>query len=94
MVHFNFDSLCSDSVSSKSIKRNAQNHPPCYPFKTQVLNNTGILQQVGELALLCLEVRVATNVLLLNVDVGNGALTIDLPQRSLNIGSISCDLTR
>ena len=40
--------------------------------------STGISEQALELALLGLEIRVAANVLLGNVDVGDGALAADL----------------
>ncbi|TVY19779.1 Altered inheritance of mitochondria protein 18 [Lachnellula arida] len=50
--------------------------------------HTGLLQQLGQLTLRGLEIRVATNVLLVDVDVGNGGLAIDFLQGSLDIRSI------
>jgi hypothetical protein len=68
---------------SKAFHTNIPHH---YIFCT--LNGTSILQELSKITLLGLEIRVATNVLLLDVDVGNGGLTVDFLQRSLDIGTI------
>lgn len=52
------------------------------------LNSTGILQKLRKLGLDILEVGVTANVLLLDEDVGNGALAGDLLKGILNGGSI------
>jgi hypothetical protein len=52
------------------------------------LKGTGILQELGKLALDTLEVGVTADVLLLDPDVGNGALTGDLLKGVLDGGSI------
>lgn len=52
------------------------------------LQSTSILQETLKFALASLEIGVATNVLLLDIDIWDRALAIDLFQRSLDGGSI------
>ena len=54
------------------------------------LDGVGLLEQAGELALLCLEIGVAANVLLADEDVGHGALLGDLFESVLNRGTVVC----
>ena len=54
------------------------------------LDGVGLLEQVGELALLCLELRVAANVLLADEDVGHGALLGDVLESVLDGGTVVC----
>lgn len=58
-------------------------HQKCYAS-----NGASILQQSGELALLGLEVAVAANVLLLDVDIGHATLARDFLQGVLDRGSV------
>jgi hypothetical protein len=52
------------------------------------LQSTSRLQQLWELALLGLQVRVSTNVLVIDEDVWDGALSADLLESILDLGSI------
>ena len=54
------------------------------------LDGVGLLEQVGELALLCLELGVAANVLLADEDVGHGALLGDVLESVLDRGTVVC----
>ena len=54
------------------------------------LDGVGILEQLVELALLCLELGVAANVLLADEDVGDGALLGHLLEGVLDGGAIVC----
>jgi hypothetical protein len=55
-------------------------------------NGAGLLEQVDKLVLgvESLHVGVAANVLLGNVDVGNGALAADLLECVLELGTVGC----
>ena len=55
------------------------------------LDGVGILEQLVELALLCLELGVAANVLLADEDVGHGALLGDVLESVLDRGTIVCE---
>ena len=55
------------------------------------LDGVGILEQLGELALLCLELGVAANVLLADEDVGHGALLGDVLESVLDCGTVVCE---
>jgi hypothetical protein len=55
------------------------------------LDGVGILKQLVELALLCLELGVAANVLLADEDVGHGALLGDVLESVLDRGTIVCE---
>jgi hypothetical protein len=55
------------------------------------LNGVGILKQLGELALLCLELGVAANMLLTDEDVRHGALLGDVLKSILDRGAIICE---
>ena len=55
------------------------------------LDGVGLLEQVGELALLCLEFGVAANVLLADEDVGHGALLGDVLESVLDRGTVVCE---
>jgi hypothetical protein len=59
------------------------------------LQGTSLLQKVLELSarVQALKVRVSTNVLLLDVDVGDGTLARDLLESVLKSGAISCELS-
>jgi hypothetical protein len=59
-----------------------------FPLSIMQSQSTSILQQLGELALLGLQVGVSTNMLLLDVDIRDGSLAIDLLERILDRGSI------
>lgn len=48
------------------------------------LDGTSLLQERGQLALLCLQIRVPTNVLATDEDVGDGALARHLGESVLN----------
>ena len=52
------------------------------------LQSTSIRQQTLEIALDCLKIRVSSNVLLLDVDVGDRSLAVDLLQCGLDGRSI------
>lgn len=54
------------------------------------LDGVGLLKQVGELALLRLELGVAANVLLADEDVGHGALLGDVLESVLDRGTVVC----
>lgn len=54
------------------------------------LDGVGLLEQVSELALLCLELGVAANVLLADEDVGHGALLSDVLESVLDGGTVVC----
>lgn len=54
------------------------------------LDGVGLLEQVGELALLCLELGVAANVLLADEDVGHGALLGDVLESILDRSAVVC----
>ena len=54
------------------------------------LDGVGILEQLVELTLLCLELGVAANVLLADEDVGHGALLGDLLESVLDRGTVVC----
>ena len=55
------------------------------------LQSTSSLQQPLQLrTLLALQVRVTTNVLLANEDVGDGALVGDFLEGVLEVGSVGC----
>jgi hypothetical protein len=54
------------------------------------LDSVGILEQLGKLALLRLELRVTTDVLLADEDVGDGALLGHLLESVLDGGAIVC----
>ena len=54
------------------------------------LDGVGILEQLVELALLCLELGVAANVLLADEDVGHGALLGDVLKSVLDRGTVVC----
>ena len=58
------------------------------PFQKLSLQSTSIRQETLEVALDCLKIRVSTNVLLLDVDVGDRGLTVDLLQCGLDGRSI------
>ena len=55
------------------------------------LDGVGLLEQLGELALLCLQLRVAANVLLTDEDVGDGALLGDVLKSVLDRGTVVCE---
>lgn len=55
------------------------------------LDGVGILEQLVELALLCLELGVAANVLLADEDVGHGALLGDVFESILDGGTVVCE---
>ena len=59
------------------------------------LDGIRLLQQIWKLALLGLELRIATNVLLLDEYVWDGALLSDLLERVLNSGAViySCHVS-
>ena len=59
-------------------------------FIPSPLDGVGLLEQVGELALLCLELGVAANVLLADEDVGHGALLSDVLESVLDGGTVVC----
>jgi hypothetical protein len=61
-------------------------HPSVPPVYTS--QGTSILQKVWEIAFASLEIGVSANVLLLDVDVGDGCLAIDFFQCGLDCGSI------
>jgi hypothetical protein len=48
------------------------------------LNGTSILEQSRQVALLGLQIRVSTNVLLRNEDVGHGSLARQFTERALD----------
>jgi hypothetical protein len=52
------------------------------------LDGVGVLEQLRELALLCLQLRVAANVLLADEDVGHGALLGDVLEGVLDRGAV------
>merc|ERR1712137_1442566 len=52
------------------------------------LDGVSILEQLVELALLCLELGVAANVLLADEDVGHGALLSDVLESVLDGGTV------
>jgi hypothetical protein len=54
------------------------------------LDGVGILEQLRELALLRLQLRVATDVLLSDEDVGHGALLGDVLEGILDRGAVIC----
>jgi len=54
------------------------------------LDGVGLFEQLRELALLCLELGVAANVLLADEDVGHGALLGDVLESVLDRGAIIC----
>lgn len=54
------------------------------------LDGVGVLEQLGELALLALELRVAANVLLADEDVGHRALLGHLLKGILDRGAVVC----
>lgn len=54
------------------------------PIKKGVLQGPSLLQQLGQFSLARLQIRVATDVLLVDEDVGDGALVGDLLQSVLN----------
>jgi hypothetical protein len=54
------------------------------------LDSVGILEKLGKLALLRLELRVTTDVLLADEDVGDGALLGHLLEGVLDGGTIVC----
>lgn len=54
------------------------------------LDGVGVLEQLGELALLALELRVAANVLLADEDVGHRALLGHLLEGILYRGAVVC----
>ena len=55
------------------------------------LDGVGVLEQLGELALLCLQLGVAANVLLADEDVGDRALLGDVLKRILDRGTVVCE---
>lgn len=55
------------------------------------LESTSILQQLGQRSRNGLKVRVATNVLLLDEDVGHGALFGNLLESTLDSSAVICD---
>jgi len=56
--------------------------------RSLALDGVCILQQLWQLRLLCLEVRVATDVLVVNEDVRDGALVGDVFESVLNCAAI------
>ena len=66
----------------------ASHHPLSSCFHSLVSYRMRILQQSGQLRLLALQFRVATNVLLSNEDVGHRALVGHLFKSILDIGSV------
>lgn len=54
------------------------------------LDGVGVLEQLGELALLGLQLRVTTDVLLADEDVGDRALLGHLLEGVLNGGAVVC----
>lgn len=62
---------------------------PRYAIISQ-LNGAGCFQQLGQISLLALEVRVTANVHLVDVDVGDGALARDLMKSILEIATTVC----
>lgn len=54
------------------------------------LDGLGVLEQLRELALLALELRVAADVLLADEDVGNGTLLGHLLEGILDGGAVVC----
>jgi 23S rRNA C2498 (ribose-2'-O)-methylase RlmM len=58
------------------------------PPSISLLQSTNILQQCRQFSLYSLQIRISSNVFFVDVDIGNGGLTIDFLQRSLNVGSI------
>lgn len=56
-----------------------------------LLDGVGVLEQLGKLALLCLQLGVAANVLLADEDVGDGALLGDVLKSVLDRGTIVCE---
>lgn len=55
------------------------------------LNSIGRLEELRKLALLALKIRVTSNMLLGDKDVGNGALVGHLLEGILNGGAIICE---
>ena len=70
-------------------------HDNVYPYSRDMfpsrLDGVGILEQLVELALLCLELGVAANVLLADEDVGHGALLGDVLESVLDRGTVVCE---
>jgi len=60
-------------------------------FFSSCLDGVGVLEQLGELALLCLQLGVAANVLLADEDVGDRALLGDVLKRILDRGTVVCE---
>ena len=54
-------------------------------------DGTSLLQQIGQLGLLSLQVRVAADMLLRDEDVRDGSLGRYFRKRILNSGAIVCD---
>jgi hypothetical protein len=54
------------------------------------LDGTGVLEQRVQVALLGLQIRVSTNVLLRNEDVGHGSLARHLAECALDRGTVIC----
>ena len=89
------------SVPAEIVIANVQRMFVIYSFHDKVysynrdmfpsrLNGVGILEQLVELTLLCLELGVAANVLLADEDVGHGALLGDLLKSVLDRGTVVC----
>jgi hypothetical protein len=57
-------------------------------------DGTSLLQQIGQLGLLSLQVRVAADMLLSDEDVRDGALGRYFLKRILDSGAIVCDAQR
>lgn len=64
----------------------------CFSSVLGILDRTSLPQQVGQLALLCLQLGVATNVLLGDEDVGDGALAGDFLKGVLEGGTVVCGI--
>lgn len=63
-----------------------------HTYHTSTLGSTGLLKQLRQLTLLGLQVAVAADVGLLDVDVGHRALARDLLERALDLGAVVCIL--
>lgn len=87
------ESTCNLSVRSQRAHSSSQKRRTLViprPSFLPSLNSAGSLEQVGQLTLLGLQIRVAADVLLVDEDVGHSALARQFGERILDISAIVC----